>query len=380
MRPGIVHCANRGRHQHRDRRPAEIHQRQDKNGEHRHLDFFGFDLLADIFRRAADHQPGDEDRNDDEQQHAVHAGADAADDDFAELDVDQRNHAAERGEAVVHGVDRAARRRGGDNGEQRRGDDAETHLLAFHIAAGQPERVERVIAMRLGGVAGDDAGDEQDAHHGKDGPALLLIADHAAEHIGERRAERKDRNDLHVVRQRGRILERMRSIGVEKAAAIGAEHLNRDLRGDRTDCDRLLGAFQRGRVDIGTERLRDALPDQEQRVGHANRQQDVERATRDIDPEAADRAHGMPRKAADQCHREHDAGRRREIVLMRQAEHLHEIRERAFATVVLPVGIGDEAHRRVERQIFGYCGLLGRIERQEGLQPHQRVNDEKPPT
>jgi len=56
-----------------------------------------------------------------------------------------------------------------------------------------------------------------------------------------------------------------------------------------------------------------------------------------------------------------------EIVLVRQAEHLHEIRKRAFATVVLPVGIGDEAHRRIERQVFRYRGLLGRIERQESL-------------
>ncbi len=82
-----------------DRGPAEIHQRQHQNGKHRHLDLARLDLLADIFRRAADHQAGDEDRQHDEQQHAVEAGADAADDDLAELHVDQRDHAAERGEA-----------------------------------------------------------------------------------------------------------------------------------------------------------------------------------------------------------------------------------------------------------------------------------------
>ena len=82
-----------------NRRPAEIHQRQDQDGEHGHLDLLGLDLLADILGRAAHHQAGDEDRDDDEQQHAVEAGADAADDDLAKLDVDQRDHAAERGEA-----------------------------------------------------------------------------------------------------------------------------------------------------------------------------------------------------------------------------------------------------------------------------------------
>ena len=153
----------------------------------------------------------------------------------------------------------------------------------------RPSALKRVVAVRFGPVADGDAGDEQHAHHGKDRPALALVADHAAEHVGERRADREDRDHLHEVRQRGRVLERMRGVGVEEAAAIGAEHLDRDLRGDRADRDGLLGAFERGRIDIGAERLRHALPDQEQRVDDADRQQDVERAAGDIDPEIADR-------------------------------------------------------------------------------------------
>ena len=169
----------------------------------------------------------------------------------------------------------------------------------------------------------------------------------------------------------------MRGIGVEEAAAVGAEHLDRDLRGDRPDGDGLLGALERGRIDIGAERLRNALPDQEQRVDDADRQQDVERAARDIDPEIADGPHRRARKAADQRHRQHDAGRGRQEVLVRQAEHLHEIGQRAFAAVVLPVGVGDEAHRRVEGEIRRDRGLLRRIERQHGLKPHQGVEDEQ---
>ena len=237
--------------------------------------------------------------------------------------------------------------------------------------------MKRVVAVRFGPVADDDAGDEQHAHDGEDRPALALVADHAAEHVGERGADREDRDHLHEVRQRGRVLERMRGIGVEEAAAIGAEHLDRDLRGDRADRDGLLGAFQRRRIDIGAERLRHALPDQEQRVDDADRQQDVERAAGDIDPEIADRLHRGARKAADQRDRQHDAGRRRQEVLVRQAEHLHEIGHRAFAAVVLPVGVGDEADRRVEREVGRHRRLLGRIERQHGLQAHQRIEDEK---
>ena len=69
------------------------------------------------------------------------------------------------------------------------------------------------------------------------------------------------------IRQRRRVLEGVRRVGVEEAAAIGAEHLDGDLRGDRAYGDGLLGAFQRGRIDIGAERLRHALPDQEQGIG-----------------------------------------------------------------------------------------------------------------
>jgi hypothetical protein len=48
------------------------------------LHLAGFDLLAQVLRRAADHQPGDEDGQDDEDQHAVETGADAAEDNFAQ--------------------------------------------------------------------------------------------------------------------------------------------------------------------------------------------------------------------------------------------------------------------------------------------------------
>ena len=90
---------------------------------------------------------------------------------------------------------------------------------------------------------------------------------------------------LDEVRQGGRVLEWMGRIGVEEPAAVGAQHLDRDLRRDRTQRDRLLGTFERRRLHIGRKRLRDPLPDQEQRIGNAKRQQHVEGAAGDIDPE-----------------------------------------------------------------------------------------------
>ena len=38
---------------------------------------------------------------------------------------------------------------------------------------------------------------------------------------------------------------------------------------------------------------------------------------------------------------------------MREAEHLREVRHRALAAVVLPVGVGDEADRGIEADRSG---------------------------
>ncbi len=85
--------------------------------------------------RPADHQSGDEDAENGEHQYRVHAGADAAGRDLAELYQEQRHEAAERHHRIVHGVDGAAGGRGRDRREERRGGDAEAGLLALHVAA-----------------------------------------------------------------------------------------------------------------------------------------------------------------------------------------------------------------------------------------------------
>ena len=54
---------------------TRIDQREDQQIEHRHLHVEGFDFFAEIFRRAADHQAGDEDGENDEDEHAVEPGA-----------------------------------------------------------------------------------------------------------------------------------------------------------------------------------------------------------------------------------------------------------------------------------------------------------------
>ena len=281
----------------------------------------------------------------------------------------------------MHGVDRAAGRIGGDGGEQRRVDDAETHLLAFHVAAGlqRARRLvdvkggERRIARGLGRVDRGDADQEHHAHDSEDGPALPLVADHAAEHVGQAGADGEDQQDLDEVGQRVGVLERMRRVGVEEAAAVGAQDLDDFLRSNRALCDDLLGAFQRGRLGIGAQVLRHALPNEHQSDNDRDRQQDVEHAAGQIDPEIAQGLHRAPRETAHQRNRQRDAGGRGDEVVHRQPGHLGQIAHGRFGHVGLPVGVGDEADRGVEREIGPDRILARRIERQQVLQPLQPV-------
>jgi hypothetical protein len=47
---------------------------------------------------------------------------------------------------------------------------------------------------------------------------------------------------------------------------------------------------------------------------------------------------------------------------MGEAEHLHEVGHGAFAAVVLPVGVGDEADRGIEAKVRRDRGHALRIE------------------
>jgi hypothetical protein len=72
-----------------------------------------------------------------------------------------------------------------------------------------------------------------------------------------------------------------------------------------------------------------------------------------------------------------DSGRRRHEILRGQRHHLAEITHGALAAIVLPVGVGGEADGGVERQIGGDRRLLGWIERQQMLEPQQRIHSQE---
>ena len=84
------------------------------------------------------------------------------------------------------------------------------------------ERVDRRHADR-----------EQDRHRGQEHPPLPGVARELPDHVRKARGNQQDREDLQQVGERRGVLERMRRVGVEEAAAVGAELLDRLLGRDR---------------------------------------------------------------------------------------------------------------------------------------------------
>ena len=161
----------------------------------------------------------------------------------------------------------------------------------------------------------------------------------------------------------------MGAVGVEEAAAVGAQHLDGFLRGHRPLPDGLgLAASSVCALCIAMQVLRNTLPDQQQRIDQADREQHIEHGPGHIDPEVADRGRAGPLDAANQGHGHHDARRRRPEIVRRQAGHLREIAHGGLGRIELPVGIGGEAGGSVPGQIGSHAGQMLRIPRQKRLQ------------
>ena len=187
--------------------------------------------------------------------------------------------------------------RGGAGSKQRRAAQAEPDFLALQVRPGDPLLVDQRIAGVLGPVHRAQ-GAEQDHHHGdEDGPALAAVAHHAAKGVGQRERNRQQEQDLDVIRQRRGVLVGMGRVGIEETAAVGAQLLDRLEGGHRPHgqglgIDRaavfVLDRLDQGGLLVAAEILDDALRGQEHTGDQGDRQEDVDNAPGEIDPEAAD--------------------------------------------------------------------------------------------
>ena len=231
------------------------------------------------------------------------------------------------------------------------------------------------------------------------------VPDHGAERVAEGGRDHEDGEHLEEVRQRRRVLERVRRVHVEESAAVGAELLDGDLGRRGPDGQDLLG---QGRLRhlrlallvedrlavlvglrlvvlsglddrdlrVGAEGLDDALRDEDEREHERERQQDVERRPREIDPEVADRLGGAPREPADEGGQRRHPGGGRDEVLHGEPQHLGQVAHGRLAAVALPVRVGAEADGGVERRIGRHGTESLRVQGQDALEPLERVDDQ----
>ena len=159
----------------------------------------------------------------------------------------------------------------------------------------------------------------------------------------------------------------MRAVGVEEAAAVGAELLDDLLRRDRTLRDRLLADDRRCALPSAsvvvtvcgsttltlsygrrfwTTPCDTSTSAPTTQIGSSTQSE----AAHQVDPEVAERVLLLLRDAADERDRERDADRRRDEVVVREPRHLREVAHRRLAAVRLPVRVGRERRGGVERE------------------------------
>src|SRR5215470_2312367 len=133
---------------------------------------------------------------------------------------------------------------------------------------------------------------------------------HLAERMGQSRANGEDAEHLEKICDRRRILERMRTVGIEESTTVSTPFLDDFLRGNRALCDGLRGngihyrlalAVHRGpavgadalhllRFDqldhvVRLQVLNDTLRHKEKGTDYAEWQKNPETATNEVNPE-----------------------------------------------------------------------------------------------
>jgi hypothetical protein len=228
--------------------------------------------------------------------------------------------------------------------------------------------------MRLGPPGdGQHCGPDQ-PHHGDEHVALPDVADYPAEGAGQTDRDDQQQEDLEQVGPGVRVLERVRGVAVEDPAAVGAQLLDHFLAGGRGQRDGARVAVQPSDGDPGAQAHRHPTDDQHNRPEDRNREQDPDHAAGEVDPEVAQPVGPAAHEPADQRdgHRQAHCGR--EEVLHGEPGHLHQVAHHRLGHVGLPVRVGDERHRGVERDA-GLHRAPPEAERQGTLQPLQQVEE-----
>ena len=126
-------------------------------------------------------------------------------------------------------------------------------------------------------------------------------------------------------------------------------------------------------VRDGSHVCGNALPDEHERPDDRDRQQDVQDPAREVHPVVAERLGAASREPAEQGDRDREAGGRGGEVADGQHRGLGQVGRAGLTGVVLPVGVGLEAHRRVEGEVRAHRRDPALVEGQDVLQPQHHV-------
>ena len=107
-----------------------------------------------------------------------------------------------------------------------------------------------------------------------------------------------------------------------------------------------------------------ALADDQNAGEKGDREEDVEQAPGDVDPEVADGGRVLASKAPRHSDRHGDPDRRAHELLHGEHADLGEVRHGRLAAVVLPVGVGQERSCRVEAQCIAHGTKVLGVERE----------------
>ena len=348
-------------------------QRMNDDAQGYQLHLTPLDLLAEVFRGPSDHQAADE-----HSQNGIHDHVHQADALTAEYHIEhhvqQRNHAAQRGEGIMHIVDGTCGKGSCHSCEQRRLRGTKPHLLALHAAHGlaQSQLGQQGVALAFRPEADRQADEEQNPHGGKDAAALFseepgsqavahrlgnrtagaglcaAVMHHSAEGDNTGTRQEHHRPELDEIGENGGIFDGGRRVGSQEAAAIGAEVLDALQRRYRTGGNDLACALHCVHHDISGEILGNALPYQQQPCEDGEGQQHPGDNTHQIAVKVAHLIGGPASQAPDKG----DAGRIAAGCRYKHHkdddQHLREIGKPCFTGVMLQVCIGHKADDCIE--------------------------------
>ena len=227
-RPGLRCYSSPGYHQGYSAEDQD-HDRDCQDVRDDELHLRRADLLAEEFRGPADHEAGDEHRQQREDEDAVQPAAIAAGADLAEQDRGERRRSADRRVAVQRRVGRASGGAHGPDGHQRGPDGPKRppcppccRRCWCRSRPATPRR-QQVVAVQFGLHGDHSVGQEDRGHHRDERQRLLPAADQPPEHHDDRERQDDDQQQLEDVGEAGRVLERVRAARPVHAAAVGAQ-------------------------------------------------------------------------------------------------------------------------------------------------------------